>query len=271
MSWLLAGDPSRSDACRAQGQAERHDHDRGSCVDRARGRRRPRHRRGDREGLPGSALRRGEAELHPEAAEGRPARSSSAASSRSAGCRRSFSRAATRRFSRARRAISTRRCSAQILEIPTGQVTRAMGDVHPLGNPHYWLGSRERQAHRQGDRRQAVSSSGRTTAPYFAAAADRLHDAARRGREALAGADGAVQGTKVVTYHRSFPNFAERFGLDIIGYVEPQAGHSADAAAHARPDQRDEAAEREAGAGRAVLRPEDAQRDRARRPARRCS
>src|SRR5437016_11687477 len=28
---------------------------------------------------------------------------------------------------------------AQILEIPTGQVTRAMGDVHPLGNPHYWM------------------------------------------------------------------------------------------------------------------------------------
>src|SRR5947207_815743 len=27
----------------------------------------------------------------------------------------------------------------QILEIPTSQVTRAMGDVHPLGNPHYWL------------------------------------------------------------------------------------------------------------------------------------
>src|SRR5512140_2676782 len=26
-----------------------------------------------------------------------------------------------------------------ILEIPAGQVTRAMGDVHPLGNPHYWL------------------------------------------------------------------------------------------------------------------------------------
>src|SRR5262245_41264294 len=29
--------------------------------------------------------------------------------------------------------------NAAILEIPTGQVTRAMGDVHPLGNPHYWL------------------------------------------------------------------------------------------------------------------------------------
>src|ERR687886_2731418 len=29
--------------------------------------------------------------------------------------------------------------TARILEIPTGQITRAMGDVHPLGNPHYWL------------------------------------------------------------------------------------------------------------------------------------
>ncbi len=29
--------------------------------------------------------------------------------------------------------------TVKILEIPTGQITRAMGDVHPLGNPHYWL------------------------------------------------------------------------------------------------------------------------------------
>src|ERR1041385_4003820 len=28
---------------------------------------------------------------------------------------------------------------ARILEIPQGQITRAMGDVHPLGNPHFWL------------------------------------------------------------------------------------------------------------------------------------
>src|SRR6187397_1597193 len=27
---------------------------------------------------------------------------------------------------------------ARILDIPQGQITRAMGDVHPLGNPHYW-------------------------------------------------------------------------------------------------------------------------------------
>src|SRR5260370_39522125 len=29
--------------------------------------------------------------------------------------------------------------SARILDMPTGAITRAEGDVHPLGNPHYWL------------------------------------------------------------------------------------------------------------------------------------
>ena len=33
-----------------------------------------------------------------------------------------------------------------------------------------------------------------------------------------------TKGTKIVTYHRSWPNFAERFGLDVIGYVEPKPG-----------------------------------------------
>src|SRR5262249_52511717 len=28
---------------------------------------------------------------------------------------------------------------SKILEVPQGQITRAEGDVHPLGNPHYWL------------------------------------------------------------------------------------------------------------------------------------
>jgi zinc/manganese transport system substrate-binding protein len=29
--------------------------------------------------------------------------------------------------------------TARILDVPTGPITRAMGDVHPAGNPHYWL------------------------------------------------------------------------------------------------------------------------------------
>ena len=32
------------------------------------------------------------------------------------------------------------------------------------------------------------------------------------------------KGLKVVTYHRSWPNFADRFGLDVVGYIEPRPG-----------------------------------------------
>src|SRR6266852_4186905 len=27
----------------------------------------------------------------------------------------------------------------EVLDIPTTQVTRAMGDIHPKGNPHFWI------------------------------------------------------------------------------------------------------------------------------------
>jgi len=32
------------------------------------------------------------------------------------------------------------------------------------------------------------------------------------------------KGVKVVTYHRSWPNFTGSFGLDVMGYVEPKPG-----------------------------------------------
>ena len=32
------------------------------------------------------------------------------------------------------------------------------------------------------------------------------------------------KGLKIVTYHRSWTNFAEVFGLDVVGYVEPKPG-----------------------------------------------
>jgi len=111
----------------------------------------------------------------------------------------------------------------RILEIPTGQVTRAMGDVHPQGNPHYWLDP-------ENARVIATSIAGKLSAArpadraYFeqrlAAFGARLTDAVKKWTAQMA----PYKGTKVVTYHRSFPNFADRFGLDIIGYVEPKPG-----------------------------------------------
>ena len=112
---------------------------------------------------------------------------------------------------------------ATILEVPTGQVTRAMGDVHPLGNPHYWMDPEngKRIGKEIADKLSELRQNDKA---YFAQRlADfttRLDAAEKRWLAQLA----PYKGTKVVTYHRSFPNFAERFGLDIIGYVEPKPG-----------------------------------------------
>ncbi|MGD0013793.1 MAG: metal ABC transporter substrate-binding protein [Bryobacteraceae bacterium] len=111
----------------------------------------------------------------------------------------------------------------QILEIPAGQITRAMGDVHPLGNPHYWLdpanGRRIAKA-----LQNKFSEMQPADAAYFAQRyADfdaRLSAAERRWEAKVA----PYRGRKVITYHRSWPSFCERFGLVVAGYVEPKPG-----------------------------------------------
>jgi len=113
--------------------------------------------------------------------------------------------------------------NVRILEIPTGQITRAMGDVHPAGNPHYWLSPDNGRKIAQAIQ-QKLSSISPGDAAYFASRyADfdkRLADAEKRWAAAMA----PYKGLKIVTYHRSWPNFTDQFGLDVIGYVEPKPG-----------------------------------------------
>src|SRR5882724_7787445 len=112
---------------------------------------------------------------------------------------------------------------ASILEIPTGQVTRAMGDVHPARNPHDEMDPQngKRVGKEIADKLSELRPNDK---PFYqqklADFTSRLDAAEKRWMADMA----PYKGTKVVTYHRSFPNFAERFGLDIIGYVEPKPG-----------------------------------------------
>jgi zinc/manganese transport system substrate-binding protein len=113
--------------------------------------------------------------------------------------------------------------TAQILEIPTGQITRAMGDVHPLGNPHYWTDPENGKLIAKAIAEKLMQFRPNDRALFQQRLADftsRLDAAEKRWLAMMA----PYKGTKMVTYHRSFPNFAERFGLDIVGYVEPRPG-----------------------------------------------
>ena len=71
-----------------------------------------------------------------------------------------------------------------ILERPTGTVTRAMGDVHPFGNPHYWLDPENGRDHRARDRRAADGARPRRRR-RVRRQPRRLRGEAHRGREAL--------------------------------------------------------------------------------------
>jgi zinc/manganese transport system substrate-binding protein len=112
---------------------------------------------------------------------------------------------------------------AEILEIPQGTVTRAEGDVHPLGNPHYWLDPDNGRRIARGIANK-LSDLDPADGAFFQ---QRFQDFEKRLLAAEQKWDAEMKpyrGRKVVTYHRSLPNFAKHFGLDVIGYVEPRPG-----------------------------------------------
>jgi zinc/manganese transport system substrate-binding protein len=112
---------------------------------------------------------------------------------------------------------------AEIMEIPTQQVTRAMGDVHPLGNPHYWLDPDNGRRIAKGIM-EKLSQMQPENAAYFQ---ERFQSFDKRIQQAMQNWDAQMKpfkGSKVVTYHRSWPNLAKHFDLDVVGYVEPRPG-----------------------------------------------
>lgn len=109
------------------------------------------------------------------------------------------------------------------LDLPTEPVTRAIGDVHPLGNPHYLLDpERGKIAARN------IAEGLKRAAPADAATFDggltkllAAIDAALADAQRLLA---PFRGAKIVTYHRSFSYFAERYGLEVIDTIEPKPG-----------------------------------------------
>jgi zinc/manganese transport system substrate-binding protein len=112
---------------------------------------------------------------------------------------------------------------AEILDRPTGGVDRSMGDVHPMGNPHYWLDPANAvRIAIQVEKRLEQLQPG--NAAYFQKRLNdfklRMNEANKRWTAMLA----PFKGAKIVTYHNSWPNFMRRYGLDVVGYVEPKPG-----------------------------------------------
>ena len=112
----------------------------------------------------------------------------------------------------------------QVLEIPAS-VSRAQGDVHPFGNPHYWLDPANGVPIARAIRDGLARVDGANAALYARRCADfeqRLAAATARWRQQARSLD--LAGMKVVTYHRSWSYFAHAFGLQVVDVVEPKPG-----------------------------------------------
>src|SRR5205085_2353131 len=99
----------------------------------------------------------------------------------------------------------------------------AKGYVHPLGNPHYWLDPDNGRRVAKGIAEKLGQLDPPNAQFYqqrFADFDQRLTAAEKRWEEQMR----PYRGRRVVSYHRSFPNFAKHFGLDVVAYVEPRPG-----------------------------------------------
>ena len=111
----------------------------------------------------------------------------------------------------------------------SGPVSRAMGDVHAKGNPHYWLdprnGTRMAQAiaTRLGELDPAHKDHYQDRFKTFAHAMDNKLPV---WRSELA----QLKGKPVVAYHKSFIYLADAFGFRIVDEVEPKPGIAPSAA-----------------------------------------
>ena len=111
-----------------------------------------------------------------------------------------------------------------LLEVPTTtKVDRSMGDVHPMGNPHYWLDP-ENVRIVAGNIANRLSELSPNDAGYFqknlAAFDKKMDEKMVEWKTKMA----PFKGKKIAVYHRSWPYFADRFGLVIACELEPKPG-----------------------------------------------
>ena len=100
-----------------------------------------------------------------------------------------------------------------------------MGDIHPQGNPHYWIPPANAlvdRARMLAERLAALDAAGRgaptaQTLKRFEAELERTAPAWEKAAAPLAG-------TKIVTYHKSWSYVSAWLGLREVGYVEPKPG-----------------------------------------------
>jgi zinc/manganese transport system substrate-binding protein len=108
----------------------------------------------------------------------------------------------------------------EVIERPA-VVDRSMGDVHPLGNPHYLLSPRNIYRVAAGIEEGLATIDPGNDGFYranLAAWQEKFKEKEKQWGEYN------LKGKKFIAYHKFFEYLANEFGFEIIGYVEPKPG-----------------------------------------------
>ena len=111
----------------------------------------------------------------------------------------------------------------EVLDVPQVKLSRAMGDIHPGGNPHFWIPPVNAVRIARGIAERLKQLRPGDAAYFDAQFAKFLGEVKARAPvwEALAK---PLAGKKVVTYHRSWVYLSRWLKLDEVGYVENKPG-----------------------------------------------
>ena len=107
-----------------------------------------------------------------------------------------------------------------VLEKPVS-VDRSMGDVHPLGNPHYHYSARNILAVAEG-MANALSTIDPSHADAYKANLATFREKVRA--KQMEWGSLPLKGKRYVAYHKYFEYLAADYGLKIVAYVEPKPG-----------------------------------------------
>ncbi len=116
-------------------------------------------------------------------------------------------------------------CSERIerLNVPTRRVNASMGDVHPWGNPHYWLDPNNGAVIAE-EIVDALLRVAPEKADAWNAGLERFRSRLEAKRAEWAPLLERVSGMPIVAFHDNWPYFSRFSGVDVAGFVEPRPG-----------------------------------------------
>lgn len=115
-------------------------------------------------------------------------------------------------------------CSVFVKPIEiTQSVDRTKGDIHPLGNPHYWLDPQNAALVAEGIAARLIKLMPQNEAS-ISGNRKKLLKSLKEAEDYAVKKLAPFRDKQVITYHATFNYFLKRFGIKTAGFIEPKPG-----------------------------------------------